>query len=91
MRNDGPDNYNISTKKSFIDGSIYITVGTGGNLHDPIVSPAVYSVYSDTVDFGYVKVIVDNTLEFPKVTIRFYETSRSAQIFVDAVTITRTG
>jgi len=87
---DGPDNYNINNKKSFIDGSIYITCGTGGNLHDPITAPAVYSAVRDTVDFGYVKVIVDNTLEFPKVTIRFYETSRSAQIFVDQFVVTRT-
>ena len=57
----------------------------------PSVSPVTYSAYRDTVDFGYVKVIVDNTLEFPKVTIRFYETSRSAQIFVDQMTVTRTG
>lgn len=88
---DGPDNYHILTKKSFIDGSIYITVGTGGNLHDPVVSPVTYSAYRDTVDFGYVKVIVDNTLEFPKVTIRFYETSRASQIFVDQMSVTRTG
>jgi hypothetical protein len=87
---DGPDNYHIFNKKSFIDGSIYITVGTGGSLHDPVVSPVPYSAFRDTVDFGYVKVIVDNTLEFPKVMLRFYETSRGgSQIFVDQMTVTR--
>lgn len=86
---DGPDNYLLYGKKSFIDGQIWITLGTGGALHDVITTPATYLDFSNWADFGYMKVICDNTLTNKKITFRFYATSGTTQVFKDQFTITR--
>lgn len=86
---DGPDNYNIYGKKSFMDGQIWITLGTGGSVHDVVTDPADYVDFTDFVNFGYMKVIVDNTLPNRRITFRFYSTSTTTQIFRDQFTISR--
>ena len=86
---DGPDNYTLLGKKSFVDGQIYITVGTGGVSHDVVATPSTYSDFLDTTSFGYMKITCDNTLTNRKITFQYYSTSSTTQVYVEQFTISR--
>lgn len=87
---DGPTNYTIQGHKGFADGQIYVTCGTGGNTHDAITTLASYTDAYDFADFGYVKILIDNTGTNKKFTLRFYATSGTNQVLKDSFNITRT-
>lgn len=91
---DGPDNYTIIGKKNFKDGLVFVTEGSGGNVHDTTANKGngedgVWGY--NTADFGYTRVIVENRLDVPKVLVRYYMTSRNTQFFLYQFTVTRTG
>ena len=89
---DGPFEYHITGRKSFADGCIFLTVGTGGSLHDVITTPASYTYFFDAVDYGYLWVEVDNTSPTNKtINTKFYATNLNTQFFRDSVQIDRTG
>lgn len=90
---DGPNNYTILGQKNFKEGLIYMTVGWSGNIHDFItaIAPGEQNVeFYNTGDFGYVRIIVENRLDVPKVIFRAYFTTRNVQFFLDQFTVTRT-
>jgi hypothetical protein len=87
----GPQNYTIQGKKSFMDGSIFLTIGTGGVLSDTISLLAPYSQKNDQNDTGYLYVKVNNATSDRYINFRYYTTSRSTVVFVDNFTITRLG
>lgn len=89
---DGPFEYTIQGRKSFADGCIFMTVGTGGTMHDVFTAIASYVYYFDSVDYGYVWFEVDNTSPTKKtINAKFYATNLNTQFFRDSVQIDRTG
>lgn len=85
----GPTNYTIRGKKSFMGGSLFYTVGSGGGPYDIISPTAQYSQFTDANDTGYLMIKVDNTGSDKKLIIRYYASSRQTNVFVDEVIITR--
>src|SRR6476469_8551992 len=89
---DGPYEYTITGRKSFADGCIFMTVGTGGTLHDTLTAIASYESFYDAVDYGYVWAEVDNTSPTKKtINCKFYATNLNTQFFRDSVQIDRVG
>lgn len=86
---DGPNNYTITDRKSFDDGCIFVTIGSGGSGYDAFTSQASNSFFLDNIDYGYVNVIADNTSRNKTITFRYYSTSRGTQFFIDSFSITR--
>ena len=89
---DGPDNFTLSGRKNLLDSVIWFTVGHGGFVHDirnAEAAPA-YSEGINSANFGYVRIIIENRLDTPKVTIRHYITSLNAPFFSTQISFTRT-
>ena len=87
---DGPANFTLSGRKNLLDSVIWITIGNGGFVHDLSNSLASYNEGYNSVDFGYVRITIENRLDTPKVILRHYLTSNNIQIFSTQATFTRT-
>lgn len=85
----GPSNYTVQGKKGFLDGSIFLTIGTGGVPYDTISLLAPYTQRNDQNDTGYLYVKVNNASSDRNITFRYYSTSRSTIVFVDSFSITK--
>ena len=77
----GDRKYTISGQKSFPDGFICITCGTGGSTHDTVSTPASYSLRRNDYDFGFPFVIVDNTGMNKKIMFRFPVSRLTAELY----------
>jgi len=88
---DGPDNYTISGRKNFADSVMWWTVGAGGFVHDLTndANSVAYRTHRNTAHFGYLRVIIENRLDTPKVLLRHYVTSLNTQYFLYQTTVTR--
>lgn len=51
---------------------------------------AAYNERFNSTSFGYMRIIIENRLDTPKVILRHYITSNNVQIFNMQVTFTRT-
>lgn len=89
---DGPDNFSLSGRKNLVDSVIWFTVGHGGFVHDikNAEATAAYNQALNSADFGYVRVIVENRLDMPKVVIRHYVTSLNVPFFSTQISFIRT-
>jgi len=81
--------YTIQGKKSFIDGSIFLTIGTGGVMSDTISLLSPYSAKTDQLDTGFLLIRVNNATSDKNITFSYYVTSRSTLVFVDSFSVTK--
>jgi hypothetical protein len=88
---DGPDNFTFSGRKNLVDSVIWFTVGHGGFVHDITNTLPAYSDGLNSADFGYIRVIVENRLDTPKLVIRHYITSLNVPFFASQQSFVRTG
>lgn len=79
--------YTITSGKSFPDGQIYITCGTGGRSHDLLNTPVqTYTLIYDQINYGFCYLMVNNSATQKKLTLRFYS---KKEALIDNVTLVK--